>query len=81
MSTTTFSVSLDEARTEVLIGLTQSHPALRPHAVHLAAVRVGLRSLEADPDLLLEELEQVEREREVRRAARRASTSEGVGHE
>ena len=38
MSTTTYSVSLHADQANTLVALAQSHPALRPHAVHLAAI-------------------------------------------
>ena len=63
---TKFTVTLTEPDAVRLIALSRSHPAMRIHAAHVAAIRVGLRALEAAPDLLLSELAQIVEERPPR---------------
>lgn len=69
---TTFTVTLPDQDAKALLALAATHPALRPHAVHLAAVRYGLRAFEANPDLLTSGLREIAEER---LAARRGEVS------
>ena len=69
---TTFTVNLPYEDAAGLVGLAERYPALRPHAVHVVAVRVGVRALKADPTLLEKELRQLDEER---RTARKGEVS------
>lgn len=63
---TKFTVTLPEGVASRLLAMSRSNPALRIHQTHTAVLRVGLRLLEATPELLTSELTQMADERPVR---------------
>jgi len=60
---TKFTVTLSDHDAERLAALASTHPAMRIHPTHVAVVRLGLRAIEAAPELLLAELTQIAEER------------------
>jgi hypothetical protein len=64
---TKLSVNVTEAdMQEVDAVVAQHRPFVRRHAVHLAALRVGLRELRTNPKLLIDELDQEQQRRSAR---------------
>jgi hypothetical protein len=61
-----FTVTLADGDASRLVAIAKTHPALRVHQAHIAALRVGLRALGATPDLLTSELTLIAEERRSR---------------
>lgn len=63
---TKFTVKLTKDDAGRLLAIAKSHPALRVHQTHIAALRIGMRLLGASPDLLTAELSDIAQERQAR---------------
>lgn len=61
------SVNLTEDDLEAVDAVVQQYrPFVRRHAVHLAALRLGLRELRSNPQRLVEQLDQEQQRRAAR---------------